>query len=124
MPEEIARSKYVSLTTYRKDGTPVVTPVWQATSGGVMYVVSDADAWKVKRIRRDGRVRVTVCDLRGRVKDGAVSAEGVARVLDEEGTREARAVVARKYWMSRVGNWLAKALRLPKKPVVGILVTI
>ncbi|MEV6298304.1 PPOX class F420-dependent oxidoreductase [Actinoplanes sp. NPDC051861] len=124
VPEEIARSKYVRLTTYRKDGTPVVSPVWQATVGGLMYIVSDADAWKVKRIRRDGRVLVTVCDLRGRVKDGAVSAEGVARVLDEEGTREARAIIARKYLTSRVGNWVARTLRLPKPPVVGISVSI
>ena len=124
VPEEIARSKYVSLTTYRKDGAAVATPVWQATSDGLMYVVSDADAWKVKRIRRDGRVRVTVCDLRGRIAEGAPTAEGTAQVLDDAGTRTARAIVARKYLLSRVGNWLAKTFHLRKAPVIGISVTI
>lgn len=124
VPEEIARSKYVSLTTYRKDGTAVATPVWQATSDGLMYIVSDADAWKVRRIRRDSRVRVTVCDFRGRIADGAPSAEGTAQILDEEGTRTARAIVARKFLMSRAGNWLAKTFRIPKAPVIGISVTI
>jgi len=124
VPDEIARSKYVNLITYRKDGTAVATPVWQATSDGLMYIVSDADAWKVKRIRRDSRVRVTVCDIRGRVAEGAPSAEGTARVLDDDGTRTARAVVARKYLLSRVGNWLAKTLHLRKAPVIGISVTI
>lgn len=124
VPEEIARSKYVSLTTYRKDGTAVTTPVWQATNDGRMYIVSDADAWKVKRIRRDSRVRVTVCDFRGRVAEGAPTAEGTAQVLDDEGTRAARAIVARKYLFSRVGNWLAKTFHLRKAPVIGIAITI
>ena len=123
VPEEIARSKYVSLVTYRRNGTAVSTPVWQATSDGLMYVVSDADAGKVKRIRREGRVRVTVCDFRGRIAEGAPTAEGTAQVLDEDGTRTARDVVARKYLLSRVGNWLAKTFRLAKAPVVGISVT-
>jgi len=124
VPEGIARSKYVSLTTYRKDGTAVAAPVWQATSGDRMYIVSDADAWKVKRIRRDSRVRVTVCDFRGRIAEGAPTAEGTAHLLDEDGTRTARALVARKYLSSRVGNWLAKTFHLPKAPVIGISVTI
>jgi hypothetical protein len=124
VPEEIARSKYVSLTTYRKDGTAVASPVWQATSDGRMYIVSDADAWKVKRIRRDGRVRVTVCDFRGRIDEGAATAEGTAQVLDDDGTRTARAIVARKYMLSRVGNWLAKTFHLRKAPVIGISVTL
>jgi hypothetical protein len=124
VPEEIARSKYVSLTTYRKDGTAVATPVWQATSDGQMYIVSDADAWKVKRIRRDSRVQVTVCDFRGRIAEGAPAAEGTAHVLDEDGTRTAREIVARKYLLSRVGNWLATTFRIRKAPVIGISVTI
>ena len=55
---------------------------------------------------------------------GAASAEGTAEVLDEDGTRTARAIVARKYVLSRVGNWLAKTFRLPKAPVIGISVTL
>lgn len=124
VPEEIARSRFVNLTTYRKDGTAVDTPVWQATSDGLMFVVSDADAWKVRRLRRDSRVRVTVCDFRGRVAEGAPTAEGTAQVLDEAGTRTARALVARKYLLSRVGNWLARTLHLRKAPVIGICVTL
>jgi len=124
VPEEIARSKYVSLTTYRKDGTAVATPVWQATSDGRMYIVSDADAWKVKRISRDSRVRVTVCDVRGRIAEDAPTAEGTAQILDDAGTNTARAIVARKYLLSRVGNWLSKTFRLRKAPVIGISVTL
>ncbi|WP_027344534.1 PPOX class F420-dependent oxidoreductase [Hamadaea tsunoensis] len=122
--EEFASAKYVSLTTYRKDGTPVATPVWATVDGGELYIVSDADAWKVKRLRRNGKVAVTVCDLRGRVAPGALTAEGTGRVLDDAGTRRVRDLIARKYFMSRAGNWFARVFRLPKKPVVGIAVTL
>ncbi|MEV0456590.1 PPOX class F420-dependent oxidoreductase [Catellatospora methionotrophica] len=121
--EQFARAKYVSLTTYRKDGTPVATPVWLAVDGGELFIVSDADAWKVKRIRRTSRVSLTPCDVRGRVAPGAVPVEGSARVLDDAGTARVRALIARKYLLSRLGNWAARVLRMPKKPVVGIIVT-
>jgi uncharacterized protein len=122
--DEIGRSRYVSLTTYRKDGTPVATPVWHVRDGAALLVVSEAAAGKVKRIRRDGRVVVAVCDFRGRIAPGAPSAEGTARLLDEAETRAARTLLARKYLMSRLGNWLTRALRIRRPPVVGIAVTL
>jgi PPOX class probable F420-dependent enzyme len=124
VPEEISRSRYVSLTTYRKDGTAVATPVWHVTHGGELIVVTEAGSWKVRRIRNDNRVVVTVCDIRGRVRDGAPSAAGSARLLDDAGTRTARDLLARRYVMSRLGNRLAKVLRLRRPPMIGIAVTI
>jgi hypothetical protein len=53
VPAEIAASKQMSLTTYRKDGTPVPTAVWQVTEGDTLTTVSSADVWKVKRIRNN-----------------------------------------------------------------------
>jgi PPOX class probable F420-dependent enzyme len=123
VPDEIGRSKYVSLTTYRKDGTGVATPVWQVVNGGELFVVSGADAWKVKRIRNNSRVVVTVCDFRGKIAPSAPSAEGSARLLDEADTETVRKLLARKYFMSRAGNWLTKVLRLRRPPVIGIAVT-
>lgn len=121
---EIARSKHVSLTTYRKDGTAVATPVWQVTHGGEMFMVSEAKAGKVKRLRNNPRVHVTVCDVRGRIAPGAASADGTARLLDDEGTATARAHLARRFVMSRVGNWFARTLRLQRPPMIGIVVTL
>src|SRR5947207_8618570 len=121
--DEIGRSKYVSLTTYRKDGTGVATPVWHVVNGGELLVVSDADAWKVKRIRNNSHVVVTVCDFRGRIAAGAPSAEGTARLLDEAGTKAGRALLARKYVLSRWGNRFAKVLHVRRRPVIGIVVT-
>jgi uncharacterized protein len=121
--DEIGRSQYVSLTTYRKDGTAVATPVWHALDVGELFIISDADAWKVKRIRNNSQVVVTVCSIRGRVAPGAPSAQGTARLLDEPETAAARNLIARKYFLSRIGNWFTKVLHLKKSPVVGIMVT-
>ncbi len=124
VPEEISRSRYVSLTTYRRDGTPVSTPVWHAVYGDGLAIISDLDTGKVKRIRRDGRVTVTVCDFRGRTAPDAPSATGTARLLDDVETRDARALIARKYLMSRLGNGINRVLRIRRRPVIGIAVAL
>lgn len=121
--DEIGRSKYVSLTTYRKGGTAVATPVWHVVNGGELVVVSDASAWKVKRIRNNSRVVVTVCGIRGKITPGAPSAPGTARLLDETDTETGRILLARKYLLSRVGNWLTRILHLPQRPVIGIAIS-
>ncbi|MFH9612761.1 PPOX class F420-dependent oxidoreductase [Streptomyces pratensis] len=123
--QDFARSEYVSLTTYRKDGTPVATPVWAAADDGVLYVWTRSDSWKVKRLRNDSRVLVTVCDVRGRIAEGAPSAEGTARLLDGAGTAAVRKVLARKYtWKFWLVDWPAMVVRLGKRPHTGIAVTL
>jgi uncharacterized protein len=124
IPDEFVRSRYVSLTTFRRDGTPVATPVWHVVDGDELVVISDVDAGKVKRIRNSGRVVVTVCDVRGRIKPGAATADGTARLLDESRTAAGRKLLARKYLMSRIGNGFARLLRLRRPPVIGIAVTL
>ncbi|MFD8404938.1 PPOX class F420-dependent oxidoreductase [Streptomyces anulatus] len=122
--QDFARSEYVSLTTYRKNGTPVATPVWAAAEGDVLYVWTRSDSWKVKRLRNNGKVVVTVCDVRGRIAEGASSAEGTATLLDEEGTRAVRKLLARKYtWKFWLVDWPATVARLGKRPHTGIAIT-
>jgi PPOX class probable F420-dependent enzyme len=121
--DDIGSSRYVSLTTYRKDGTGVATPVWQVVNGGELIVVSDAEAWKVKRIRNNSHVVVTVCDIRGKIAPGAPSAQGTARLLDQADTETGRTLLARKYLLSRMGHWFTKLLHLRQRPVIGIAVT-
>ncbi|MER5896093.1 PPOX class F420-dependent oxidoreductase [Streptomyces sp. NPDC001876] len=122
--QDFARSEYVSLTTYRKDGTPVATPVWAAADGDVLYVWTRSDSWKVKRLRNDPRVVVTVCDVRGRIAEGAPSAEGTARLLDGTEMAGVRKLLARKYtWKFWIVDWPAMVFRLGKRPHTGIAVT-
>ncbi|GGX07513.1 PPOX class F420-dependent oxidoreductase [Streptomyces chryseus] len=121
----LGRSPYVSLTTFRRNGTGVATPVWAASDGAELYVWTKADSWKVKRIRNDGRVVVTACDARGRVSDGAPSAEGTARLLGADGLRKARGLLARKYtWQFWLTDVPAAIVRLGKRPHVGIAISL
>ncbi|MFD3976233.1 PPOX class F420-dependent oxidoreductase [Streptomyces cyaneofuscatus] len=122
--QDFARSEYVSLTTYRKDGTPVATPVWAAAEGEVLYVWTRSDSWKVKRLRNNTDVLVTVCDVRGRIAEGAPSAEGTARLLDADETGAVRKLLARKYtWKFWLVDWPATVARRGKRPHTGIAVT-
>ncbi|HVF88994.1 MAG TPA: PPOX class F420-dependent oxidoreductase, partial [Blastocatellia bacterium] len=76
-----AKEKYLNLETFRKNGTPVDTPVWFAEDRGTFYVYSRADAGKVKRVRNSPRARIAPCDVRGKLKGTWVDAE--ARVAGE-----------------------------------------
>ncbi|MGW6710708.1 PPOX class F420-dependent oxidoreductase [Streptomyces sp. NPDC054956] len=123
--EELGKARYVSLTTFRKDGTPVATPVWAVADGGELYVWTRSDSWKVKRIARDGRVTVVACDVRGRVVEGAAVFEGEARLLDEAGLTRVRKLMSRKYtWQFWAVDVPAAVARRGKRPHTAIGVTL
>jgi uncharacterized protein len=61
----IERAQYLSLTTFRRSGAPVMTPVWFARVGQALYVITDNDTGKVKRIRHDPAVRVAPSTAKG-----------------------------------------------------------
>jgi len=91
--------KYLSLTSFRRDGSGVATPVWFVADNGHLVVETDADSYKVKRIRRDPHVRIAVCDARGRLRGEAVDAE--ARVLPDSERERVERLLARKYRIDR-----------------------
>ena len=82
--DDVAGERFVSLTTFRRDGTPVATPVWIAREGDALVVTTPAYTGKVKRLRRDPRVEMRSCDRRGRVPEGAEPVAGVAEVVAPE----------------------------------------
>ena len=79
-PTEIRDAKYIALETFRRDGQGVVTPVWQVPDGDMLYVWTDADSWKTKRIRANSHVRLCRSDARGNPTGPWI--EGKAQVLD------------------------------------------
>ncbi|WP_308012199.1 PPOX class F420-dependent oxidoreductase [Actinacidiphila acidipaludis] len=122
--DALTRARYVSLTTYRKDGTPVATPVWHVVDGGRLYVWTEAGSWKVKRLRRDPRVEVVACDVRGRIKPGAAEAVGSGRLLDADGVEAVRRLLGRKYLLARIGDWYATLSgRRRRHPIVAVEIT-
>ncbi|MFG1647748.1 PPOX class F420-dependent oxidoreductase [Amycolatopsis sp. NPDC049252] len=119
--DRLAAERYVVLTTFRKDGRAVPTPIWVAGDGGELVFNSVRNVGKVKRIRNSGRVEVQACDLRGKKTHGAV-VSGQARLLDLDETRRVQQVIGRKYGvLGRVSMFFSK-LRGPADRTVGIAV--
>jgi PPOX class probable F420-dependent enzyme len=101
--------KYLSLQTFRKNGTPVDTPVWFAQEGDLLYVYSLANAGKVKRIRNNPRVKVIPCDIRGKTKGEWVGAN--ARIVDKHEAERAHKLLNKKYGLvKRMGGLWSKLL--------------
>lgn len=124
MPEELRHGRYVSLTTFRRNGTGVATPVWYAVEGDQLYAWTRTDSWKVRRLRDDPRAVVALCDVRGNTAPDAVGVEGTARLLEGEELRHVRRLLARKYtWQFWMVDWPATVARLGKRPHTGIAVT-
>jgi hypothetical protein len=100
LPIEIQGQKYVSLTTFRKNGNGVKTPVWFGEQNGKLYVMSRPDSGKCKRIRNNPAIRVAPCTIRGRVTGPEFA--GTARILPQQDWSWARETVRQKYWLARV----------------------
>ena len=103
MSAELDNAKYVSFTSYKKDGSTVSLPVWVVPFEGGYAFTTDPDAFKVKRVRRDARVSLAVCSIRGKVSPDATTYRGAAVILEgKDGDRVARAI-QKKY---RIGYTL------------------
>ena len=122
--DDLERGKYLSLTTFRKDGTPVATPVWLVRDGDALRVITQADSGKAKRLRNDSRVLLAPCDARGNLKGAQV--EGTATLQDAtETARTAQLIEARYGLLGRLLMWRSR--RSARKPgaagQVGITAT-
>jgi uncharacterized protein len=100
IPSTIRGQKYISLSTFRKNGEKVATPVWFGEEGGKLYVMTRLKFGKTKRIRNNPQVTVAPCTIRGKVT-GPESA-AVARILPLEEQAHARQTVDRKYLLARL----------------------
>ena len=81
------KEKYVNLSTQKKDGSLVNTPVWFAQDGEKkhFYILSAGEAGKVKRIRNFSSVKVAICDFKGNLRGEWISAQ--AELIDEEDSK-------------------------------------
>jgi uncharacterized protein len=94
----LADEPFVSLTTFRRNGEPVATPVWVAREGDALVVITGATSGKVKRARREPRVVLRPCDRRGNVAPDAPSVEGRAEIVRDAGAQAgSRKALASKY---------------------------
>jgi len=99
----LASERYISLTTFKRDGTPVSTPVWVVSDDNRRLLVwSAASTWMVRRRRRDSSVLVAPASFRG--KERGARRAATARLVDDPGIDE---LLLRKYgWQKRALDFL------------------
>lgn len=92
-------ARFLALTTFRKNGQPVTTPVWFVEREGKLYVRTGARSGKVKRIRNETRVKVAPA-----LRPGHLLAEarpGQARILGPEELTEVNRELSRRYGLQK-----------------------
>lgn len=111
---EIGTSKCISLTTFKRDGTKISTPIWFNVIGEKIYVTTEPEAWKVKRIANNPNVEFAVCTQRGKVTGQTFG--GTARILPPVELAAVIAAKKRRYAMFRL-------IHLFKKDQVAVEIT-
>jgi len=121
----LGEQQYVELTTFRRNGTPVVTPVWIAPDGDDLLIITVDETGKTKRLAHTARVELRPCDIRGGVAPDAPRYAARARV--ERGAaavaRVKKAVGAKYGWWYRALTLVEPVLdRLPGRKVRAAIV--
>jgi hypothetical protein len=90
--------QYLSLTTFRKSGERVSTPMWVVRDGDALIMFTPQASGKVKRLRNSPRVELRPCNRMGHVRDGVEPVGGVTEELTVEDSLErATGMIRRKY---------------------------
>ncbi|MBV1852379.1 PPOX class F420-dependent oxidoreductase [Catellatospora tritici] len=112
---------YLLLTTFRRDGRAVPTPVWAVRDGAEIVVWTVSDSGKVKRLRRSSKVTISDCDVRGKVTGPTIAAR--ARLMDAQATAEVRQLLVKKYGLlGRITLWGSR-VRRGLDGTVGVRIT-
>lgn len=126
----LSDERYILLTTFRRDGTPVATPVWAvALDGGKVGFWTSSQSGKAKRLARTAGVTAQPCDMRGRPKEGTQPVPATARMVTGAELEQIRDKVHAKYgFMTKITKSLG-AIRgiVTRKRIpygdVGVVVT-
>jgi uncharacterized protein len=114
----LGAEKFVSLTTFKKDGGAVATPMWIGRDGDHVFFWTPIDSWKAKRAKNNPRVTLVPCSRGGKAREGATRVDGVAEVIAEPATVQRLAGVIRgKYSLEFfIVTFIERILARGKKP--------
>ena len=106
--DDLGKARYVNLETFRKNGTGVQTPVWAARDGDEIGIFTNGDSYKVKRLRRNPRIRIAECGVRGVLK--GPWHEGTGRIVEDEAGKQSvvRALHQKYGWQMTLADWGAR----------------
>lgn len=118
-PVQLAGEKFVSLTTFKRDGNPVASPMWIVGDGPLLWLWTPAESVKVARVRRDPRVTLAPCGRTGKVRAGGTAVEGTAEVVTEpRKVARVESLLKRKYgvefWIVIAVEFIAARGRKPR----------
>lgn len=94
------RGKYISLTSFKRSGAAVATPVWFVVEDRQLLGLTGSQSFKAKRIRRNPRVMVAPCSAGGRLRSDPVSAR--AEILPQSELDRVDQLMTRKYRTDRI----------------------
>lgn len=118
--------KYLGLTTFKRDGSGVTTPVWFVSEDGRLLVETEADSSKVQRILHEPTVSVALCSARGTLRELPVPAH--AELLPDDEIKWVEGLIARKYWVDMLFfkpfRAIQKALHLGRPRGKSVIIAI
>jgi PPOX class probable F420-dependent enzyme len=121
--DELAASRYIRLTTFRKSGEGVPTPVWVTRRGDRLVVVTEARAGKAKRLRNDPRVLLAPSDWRGNPKGG--DASGTVEIEGADVVAAQTELARRKYGLEyKVLRLVEKLRRADEQERIALVITL
>jgi PPOX class probable F420-dependent enzyme len=117
---------FVSLTTFRKNGERISSPVWIARDEGALIVLTPEESGKVKRIRNNGQVEIRPSSRMGKVADGSEPVSGIAEVvIDAPTTARLTRVIQKKYGLEyHVTMFIERIAARRQKPRVILRITL
>jgi uncharacterized protein len=68
------RGRYLSVTSFKRDGTAIATPLWFVSDGSRLFALTDLHSAKVRRMRRNPRVLVASCRVDGKLRSEPIPA--------------------------------------------------
>jgi uncharacterized protein len=104
---DVAKSEYILLTTFTKDGRSKPTAIWAVSNGDGLVAITQEKSWKVKRIRNTPRVTIAPCDRSGNPKGDAVEAS--AAILDKSANGATYDALGKRYGLlGKTFNFFSK----------------
>ncbi|GAA3387369.1 PPOX class F420-dependent oxidoreductase [Cryptosporangium minutisporangium] len=124
--DALASEPFLSLTTYRRNGSAIPTPVWAAPRDGRLLIWTGAESGKVKRLRHTPVATVAPCDRGGSLLGEPVAAH--ARIMRKDETPALNAAMTAKYgWqfrMSRLGAAIGRVIGIARPGQIGLEITL
>jgi len=114
--------KYISMISYKKNDEEIATPVWFVEKDGSLYVITEDDSYKVKRLRINTKVKVAISNFRGKPKEKY--REGNVRFLSNVELDNMKNMFRKKYFWYRIIDYIWKRAERKGKRKGDILLEI